>query len=88
MSPLSDVQHDVNDQRKANLLALGAWFSKLAADSKRERPSLAKDPALMRDEGKWMDAPDMFQHVHEFLVQGAHAYAFMHRPANPLFHGV
>lgn len=64
------LQNAVSDQQKANLLSIRKWWSKLAADAKKERPSAPKDPALLKKQDKWLDAPDLFKAVKGFLNEG------------------
>ncbi len=68
---LSDaVQKALPDEAKANLLALPPWYNTFVQQAKRVIPKRRRDTAALAEEGRWIEAAEMFQHSKNFLNQG------------------
>ena len=72
------VQLDPSDadlQKRANIGAIRDWHETASRDAKRAFPSKQWDPTLLKRQGKWLDAPEMYQVAELELQSGA--------PSNP-----
>ena len=52
------------------MAAIRAWIGSLAQDTKRARPAKLLDSTLLSQQGKWLDAPDVFASELDTLQAG------------------
>lgn len=65
------LQNIGDDQLKANTKAIVVWSKKTGRDAMKVRPPKAKDPTLLKTQGKWVDAPVMSALAERVLQTGA-----------------
>lgn len=65
------LQNLGDDQLKANAKAIDVWSKKTGRDAMKVRPPKAKDPTLLKTQGKWVDAPVMSALAERALKTGA-----------------
>ena len=59
-------------QKRANIIAIKEWHETASRDAKRAFPPKRRwDPTLLAQEGKWLDAKDMYRVVDAEIREGA-----------------
>lgn len=62
----------IDVQKRANIVAIKEWHETATRDAKRAFPAKRRwDPTLLDQEGKWLDAKDMYRVVETELKEGA-----------------
>lgn len=72
------MQAPGDDQLRSNAEAIKAWSFNTGRDAMHVRPPRAADPTLLREAGKWLEAPEMSAVAERALHTGVHV-----APADP-----
>jgi hypothetical protein len=48
-------------QLRANVTAIGDWYDTAVRDGKRAAPSKPWDPTLLKQQGRWLEAKEMYK---------------------------
>lgn len=70
MLPVQLDPSEAHQQKRANIAAIRDWYETASRDARRAYPSKAMDPTIMKRQGKWLDAPEMYRVVECELQDG------------------